>query len=211
MRNSEQTFARPYASAYSMASSPALFDFRISTFLFPLLPPLLPLQPDSDAALPGCRPLMCADAAAVARFICRMYVCDRESERRAPQQHCRQPDFSVTSPAKSSLSTFSREGLTVIGLSGLSLYNGKRLHFRMFNPAESLSVSVHSVQLIRQKKEANKERNNTSMSEIIFGRCDHVIPWRPLQWIRCSTVPILFHQAITHFHHGDRGCANFEI
>ena len=50
MRNSEQTFARPYASAYSMASSPALFDFRISTFLFPLLPPLLPLQPDSDAA-----------------------------------------------------------------------------------------------------------------------------------------------------------------
>ena len=29
---------------------PALFDFRISTFLFPLLPPLLPLQPDSDAA-----------------------------------------------------------------------------------------------------------------------------------------------------------------
>ena len=60
---------------------------------------------------PGCRPLMCADAAAVARFICRMYVCDRESERGAPQQHCRQPDFSVTSPAKSSLSTFSREGL----------------------------------------------------------------------------------------------------
>ena len=66
----------------------------------------------------------------------------------------------------------------------------------MFNLAQSLSVSV---QLLRQKNEANKERNNTSMSETIFGRCDHVIPWRPLQWIRCSTVPILFHQAIGTF------------
>ena len=34
---------------------PALFDFRISTFLFPPLPPSLALQPDSDVASTECQ------------------------------------------------------------------------------------------------------------------------------------------------------------
>ena len=75
----------------------------------------------------------------------------------------------------------------------------------MFNLAQSLFVSV---QLLRQKNEANKERNNTSVSETIFGRCDHVLLWQPLQWIRCSTVPILFHQAIGTFLVCPCGCSS---
>ena len=81
-----------------MILPPALFDFRISTFLFPLLAPaLLPssrlLHCSQIRMPPACRPLMCADAAAVARFICRMYVCDRERELREACSTAANPTF----------------------------------------------------------------------------------------------------------------------
>ena len=66
----------------------------------------------------------------------------------------------------------------------------------MFNPAESPYVSV-SLHLLSQKKEANKGRNNTSMSETIFGQFDHVLTWRLLQQIKCTTVFTVLHWSVS--------------